>query len=115
MPTSSNTNDSKRHRRLSAEAVPATPAAALSRCVVIQNPEGLHLRPASLIAGAARKTKAKVMLVFGDKRVDARNAMDLLTLAAAQGSEITVETEGPGAAEVLEQVAVLLAAPAPSE
>lgn len=71
------------------------------------------MRPASAVAGAARKFSARVTLRRGDLRVDARNVMDLLTLAAEQGSELTVEAEGPDAAAALETLSGLLAAPEP--
>lgn len=87
------------------------PSSTLTRLVVVAHPDGLHVRPASAVAGAARKYLSRITLVCGDRRVDARNAFDLLSLAATQGTELVIEADGPDAAEALESIAQVLTVP----
>jgi phosphotransferase system HPr (HPr) family protein len=88
-------------------------AAPLSCNVVIQNPDGLHVRPASVIAGLARKATARVTLVHAGRRVDARDATELLTLGAGPGAVVTLEVEGPDAVGILEKLAEVLTSATP--
>lgn len=80
-----------------------------NRKVVITNPAGLHARPADLFVKTALKFNAKVTVVKGSERVDGRSILGLLTLGAADGTELTLEAEGPDAGEALEALAELVA------
>ncbi len=75
--------------------------------VIIQNPQGLHMRPAYLFAETASKFESEVELIKEDVRVNGKSVLDILTLGAAQGTEILVEAVGNdahAAVEVLEQL-----------
>jgi len=81
--------------------------ASASAKVTIQNPQGLHMRPAYLFAETASKFESQIELVKDDVRINGKSVLDILTLGAAQGTEILLEAVGedaPAAVEVLEQL-----------
>jgi phosphocarrier protein HPr len=79
------------------------------RTAVVNHPLGIHLRPASLIVGLAKKFQAKVEIIRENQRVDSRSILDLLTLAATQGSEVQIEAIGPDAEAAATAFAELIA------
>jgi phosphotransferase system HPr (HPr) family protein len=68
---------------------------------------GLHLRPLSQIAQLARGFSCDVRIVKDGQAVNAKEVFDLMTLNAARGSRLLLETEGAGAAEALERLVAL--------
>ena len=69
--------------------------------VVLRNPTGLHARPAKIFARAAASVAADVVLVKGEKEVNAKSVLSVLTLDCHQGDEIRIRTTGDGADEAL--------------
>jgi phosphotransferase system HPr (HPr) family protein len=78
--------------------------------VTINNPHGLHMRPAAAFATLANQFQASVWVCKDDKRACGSSVLDLLTLGAPQGCEILVEVSGPDAADALQALVALLAA-----
>ena len=63
---------------------------------VINDPLGLHARPAGLLAKLAKPYADTVITVTkGDKTVKASQLMKLMSLAAKNGDEVVVAAEGP--------------------
>jgi phosphocarrier protein NPr len=87
----------------------------LSQSVIVANPNGLHARPADLLVKTANKYKASVSIVKGAERVDAKSILGILTLAAVQGVELKIETDGEDAAAALQAMVALLSQPFPDE
>ena len=69
--------------------------------VVVGLKEGLHARPADRLAREARGWQSKVEVICRDQRVDGKSILDLLTLAAEEGTRLVIETTGPDADEAL--------------
>lgn len=68
----------------------------MTQCVVtILNPLGLHARAAARFVHAASGFVCRVKVGRGGREVDGKSIMGLLLLAASQGSEITISTDGP--------------------
>lgn len=65
-----------------------------SHTVVLTNPTGLHARPAKVFAQAAAEAPATVTLSKGDRSVNARSVLSVLTLDCHQGDEVTISVEG---------------------
>ena len=86
-------------------SVGSTPDGGLTRRVTIVNAQGLHARPAALLARTAAGFDAKVHV----EGVDAASILALMGLATAQGDEVTVTASGPQAAEALEAVTAAIA------
>jgi len=81
----------------------------VSRTVVVNNAQGIHARPADLIVRLTQQYPCKIEFVKDNYRVDGKSILELLTLAAVQGTELTVEASGPDAQAVLDAVAELFA------
>ncbi len=79
----------------------------LVRTVTIKGVDGLHLRAASLIAETVGRYDADVQIVKGDKRVDASEVLQLLTLCALHGEQLLLESRGAEANEALNALVVL--------
>lgn len=80
--------------------------------VTITNPNGFHMRPAATFAELAGQFQSSI-IVFKDKdqRINGKNIMELLLLAAEPGTELTLEVAGPDASAAMQVLAQLLAAP----
>jgi phosphotransferase system HPr (HPr) family protein len=80
----------------------------LARTVVISNPQGLHARPADLFVKVAQQYQSRVELVKESIRVDGKSILDLLTLAAAAGTRLTIEATGEDASQALDALCKLV-------
>lgn len=80
----------------------------VSKKMVISNPSGLHARPAALLAQAAGKCKSDVILVYGEKRIQAKSVLNIMAAAIKNGSEIVLECSGETEEEDLQTVAALI-------
>jgi phosphotransferase system HPr (HPr) family protein len=76
----------------------------LTREVVVANSQGLHARPADMLAREARKWQSRIELVGEAQRVDGKSILDVLTLAAEAGTRLVIEATGPDAHEALEAI-----------
>ena len=76
----------------------------VSREVVVGIRQGLHARPADLLAREARKWQSRIELSNAAQRVDGKSILELLTLAAEAGTRLVVEATGPDAREALEAI-----------
>ena len=77
--------------------------------VVIVNPQGVHLRPADLLAKLANRYKAEIFIVKGGEQFDAKSVLSLLTLAAVQGTQLTLKATGEDADAAVAAMAELVA------
>ena len=66
----------------------------VSQKVTINNPQGLHMRPAGVIAREAGKFDSDVTIVFGDKRINAKSLVNIIAACIKKDAEITFECEG---------------------
>ena len=82
----------------------------VTKTVRVLNPQGIHARPSLAIMNTVRKYQATVTLQKGNQVVNAGNILDLLTLGAAQGTELIVAAKGAQAQEAAEALAKLFAA-----
>lgn len=81
---------------------------SVTRTVTVSNPQGLHARPAFLFAQLAGRYDAEVNIVKGAERVDGKSILSILTLAAEQGTMLSLEATGPDAAEAIEALVELV-------
>jgi phosphoenolpyruvate-protein phosphotransferase len=61
---------------------------------VIQNQTGLHARPAKTLANLAKTFQSSILIQHGNKQVNAKSLVSLLTLGVERGSMIYVIVEG---------------------
>jgi phosphocarrier protein len=84
-------------------------AEPLRRTVTILNPQGLHMRPMQAFVETASRFQCRVRVGHeGKELVDGRSMIMLLGLAAEAGAKITVEVDGPDAAQALAALAEVL-------
>lgn len=77
-----------------------------SKTVVVGSAEGLHARPAGIIAEAAEKYDADIELsTAGEDPVDAASSMMIMALGAEKGAEVTVTSDDEAA---VEEIAALI-------
>jgi len=65
----------------------------LSKKVTIVNELGLHARAAAKIAQIAQNAKSKLWIIKDGQKVDASSIIDILTLACARGTQITLTAD----------------------
>jgi phosphocarrier protein len=80
------------------------------QAVVVNLPDGLHMRPASLVAQLSGQFACEVRLVKGEQTVNAKSMLDVMTLGAVQGTELILEACGEDASLAVEKIAALFAA-----
>ncbi len=61
----------------------------------IENKIGLHLRAAGEFVKVAAQFTSEVTVFNGDKWADGKSILGLASLAAARGSEIRIQVDGP--------------------
>ncbi|WP_416341242.1 HPr family phosphocarrier protein [Solidesulfovibrio sp.] len=76
--------------------------------VRVLNDQGLHARPAAKLAQEAQKFGCDISLALGGEVVDAKSILDILTLAAGQGSELELRATGPEARDALVHLGTLI-------
>jgi phosphocarrier protein HPr len=74
----------------------------------IVNALGLHARAAAQLVKLSNRFKCDVYVVKDDQEVNGKSIMGVLMLAATQGSEITVRTEGEDAEPALKAIGELI-------
>lgn len=77
------------------------------RKVTVSNPQGIHLRPAYLIAELAGKYESDVNLETAGTKVDGKSVLEIIGLAAANGTEVSIHAHGPDADEAVDAIAQL--------
>ena len=82
----------------------------LRRTVRINNPQGFHLRPLTAFVQAALRFESTVFVWKGEQRVDGKSPLELMLLAAEQGTELTLEVTGSDAGQAIEVLGEILAA-----
>lgn len=68
-----------------------------STTVTINNPQGLHMRPAYLFVSTASRFECKIEVIKDDIRIDGKSVLDILTLGATQGTQVLLEATGSDA------------------
>jgi phosphotransferase system HPr (HPr) family protein len=84
----------------------------LTTKVLITNPQGFHMRPAAAFVKVAKQFQSAVYVCKDDQRVDGKSVINLLSLGAPCGSELTLEVSGVDAGEALAALLEVVNAPA---
>jgi phosphocarrier protein HPr len=84
-------------------------AKPLWRDLIVVNDLGLHARSAAMVAKAAQNAVGRVWLAKGAARVDAKQVLELLTLAAAKGEQVRLSVDAAEDSQTLERIAALFA------
>lgn len=99
------------------EAAPTSPAAppevekstdqVRELQLLLNNPSGLHARPASLFVQTAARFQAAIQVLVNGREADATSIMEVLSLGARQADTLTLRARGPEAEAALEALSEL--------
>lgn len=82
----------------------------LTKTITINNKEGLHMRPAGVVAKEMGKFASDVTIVFGDKRINAKSLINIISACIKCGAEVTFECDGEDEAAAMAKIEELEAA-----
>lgn len=66
----------------------------VSKTLVVNNPEGLHMRPAGIVVREMGKFDCNITIIFGEKRINAKSLISIISACIKSGSEVTFECDG---------------------
>lgn len=69
--------------------------------VTINNPTGLHLRPAGIFCNTANQFKCKVTFEYDNTVANAKSVLSVLGACIKKGDEIILSCDGDGEEEAL--------------
>jgi catabolite repression HPr-like protein len=72
-----------------------------SKTIKIKLENGLEARPIALLVQEASKYDSSIYIHSGEKRVNAKSIMGMMTLGLVNGEELTVTTDGADEQEAL--------------
>jgi phosphocarrier protein HPr len=70
--------------------------------VTIKNRLGMHARPAMSFVDIANTFKSDVRVSKGEQEVDGKSIMQMMMLAAGQGTALTIKAKGEDAQQALD-------------
>ena len=70
--------------------------------LIIQNPTGLHARPAKLFVKLAKQFQSDVRVVHGPKTANAKSLISMLTLGVECGGQVQIVVEGEDEEQAIE-------------
>lgn len=76
--------------------------------IVINIPAGLHLRPISVLCNYALDYKSTITIKTGDKSVNAKSVLGVLSACVKQGDEIELVCDGPDEKDALEMIGKII-------
>jgi phosphocarrier protein len=74
----------------------------------IINKLGLHARASAKLTQVANQFKSDIWIEKNNKKVNAKSIMGVMMLAASQGSDITITTEGFDEKDALNSIVALI-------
>ena len=80
----------------------------IRRDIIIINELGIHARPAAQIVKAASLSKANFWIGKDGQRVNGKSIMGVMMLAAEKGSTVTIEADGEGEKELIDEIVLLI-------
>lgn len=69
--------------------------------VTVEMEEGLEARPIALLVQTANQFSSQIYLEIGEKRVNAKSIMGVMSLALLNGEEVILDAEGEDDAEAV--------------
>jgi len=76
--------------------------------IKIINKLGLHARASAKLTQVANQFESDIWLEKNDKKVNAKSIMGVMMLAASQGTDIKISTEGVDEKEALDSITALI-------
>ncbi|MFC6276654.1 HPr family phosphocarrier protein [Psittacicella hinzii] len=79
----------------------------VSKEITIVAPHGIHMRPATTFAKAAKEFESKVTITAGET-VSAKSPVKIISLNLAKDTKIVLTCEGPDEEKALETLSALI-------
>ncbi|MDO4941264.1 MAG: HPr family phosphocarrier protein [Lachnospiraceae bacterium] len=76
----------------------------VSRNMTINIPSGLEARPVALLVQVASQYESRIMVQTGDKQINAKSIMGMMSLGLAEGEDLTVTAEGADEVEAVDHI-----------
>lgn len=76
---------------------------------ILLNKVGLHARPASKFVQTAARFSSTITVICGSRKANAKSILQVLSLGAGGGAEITLHAEGADAEAALAELKQLIA------
>ena len=80
----------------------------ISRKLTIVNKLGLHARAATRLVSCVSTFDAETWIGNGEKTVNGKSIMGVLTLAASRGTELKIEVDGEDENEAIQSITSLI-------
>ena len=81
----------------------------ISRSVIIVNKLGLHARAATRLVNCASAFNSEIWIGKGEKIINGKSIMGVLTLAANKGTELVIQVDGDDESEAMASIVDLIA------
>ena len=84
----------------------------IEKTYTVDAEEGLHARPASVLAKECMKFTCNLALYMGgnkDKAFQPKSILSIMTIGASKGDQVTIVAEGPDEADAMARLDVLFA------
>jgi len=76
--------------------------------VIVKNKIGLHARPAAKVVAEGNKFKSDMKIKKGNKEVNMKSLLGVLSIGAMCGDRVTIEAEGEDEVAAVEAVTKLI-------
>lgn len=70
----------------------------------VLNEKGFHARPAGMLAKVVKASDSQVHMLVGEKKVDCRSIVTLMTTAVRQGKEVEIQVDGQDETGVMAEI-----------
>ena len=80
----------------------------VKKTIKLNNPDGLHARPAALFVKKANEFQSELEIKSGDRVVDGKSIIGIMSLGAFHGETITLTAIGPDEEEMIKQLSQLI-------
>lgn len=76
--------------------------------IVVDIPAGLHLRPISVLCNHSLDYKSSITIKIGDKTVNAKSVLSVLSACVRHGDEIELVCDGPDESDALDMISKII-------
>ena len=76
----------------------------IKKPITIQIADGLEARPTALLVQVASQYDSRIYVEIGDKKVNAKSIMGMMTLGWSAGEEVVVLADGNDEKEAIENI-----------
>ena len=82
----------------------------ISKSITISIPSGLEARPVAVLVQVASRFDSRIFIESGDRTVNAKSIMGMITLGLAAGEKVTVNADGEDEENAIAEIEKYLSA-----